>query len=154
MGSIKPKTFYIVYCICNLDEYVKSDEKMKNIKEGIEKARTIRLKILVMTVIAVVFFVASVSLVSARTDVTHQTITSEYEPTFVVNYDNVSIWLDGNDSSVSVGQKIRFYNRTGSSYVKVILTGVSGKAKDEGDVKSTGSDGLLDTTLKTGVYTA
>ena len=127
---------------------------MKNIKEGIEKARTIRLKILVMTAIAVVFFVASVPSVSARTVVAHQTITSEYGPSFVVNYDNVSIWLDGNDSAVSVGQKIRFYNRNGSSYAKVILTGVSGKAKDEGDVKSTGSDGLLDTTLKTGVYTA
>ena len=121
---------------------------MKSIKEGIEKVRTIRLKILVMTAIAMVLFVASVPPVSARTVVAHQTITSEYGPTFVVNYDNVSIWLDGNDSAVSVGQKIRFYNRNGSSYVKVILTGVSGKAKDEGDVKSTGSDGLLDTTLK------
>ena len=127
---------------------------MKNIKEGIEKARTIRLKILVMTAIAVVLFVASVPPVSARTVVAHQTIISEYGPTFVVNYDNVSIWLDGNDSTVSVGQKIRFYNSNGSSYAKIILTGVSGTAKDEGDVKSTGSDGLLDTTLKTGVYTA
>ena len=68
---------------------------MKNIKEEIEKTRTIRLKILVMTAIAVVFFVASVPSVSARTVVAHQTITSEYGPTFVVNYDNASIWLAG-----------------------------------------------------------
>ncbi|MCW7070064.1 MAG: hypothetical protein OCU17_05620 [Methanophagales archaeon] len=124
---------------------------MKNIKEGIEKARTIRLNILVMTAIAMVLFVASVPPVSARTVVVHQTITSEYGPTFVVNYDNVSIWLDGNDSTVLKGQVIQFYNRTGGPSGKVILHGVSGEAEDY-DPPPTGSDGLLETTLKTGKY--
>jgi hypothetical protein len=127
---------------------------MEDIKKGIEKAKGVRFGILVMTAIAMVFFVATMSPVSAKTVVANQIITSEYGPTFVVNYDNVSILLEGNASTVSVGQKIRFYNSNGSAYAKVTLTGVSGKAKDEGDVKSTGSDGLLDTTLKTGVYTA
>ena len=126
---------------------------MEDIKKGIGKGKGVRFGILVMTAIAMVFFVATMSPVSAKTVVANQIITSEYGPTFVVNYDNVSIWLDGTASTVSVGQKIRFYNSNGSSYAKVTLTGVSGKAKDEGDVKSTGSDGLLDTTLKTGVYT-
>ena len=138
-----------------LDVYVKGDdEKMEDIKKGIEKAKGVRFGILVIAVIAMVFFVATMSSVSAKTAVANQIITSEYGPTFVVNYDNVSIWLDGTASTVSVGQKIRFYNSNGSSYAKVTLTGVSGKAEDEGDVKSTGSDGLLDTTLKTGGYTA
>ena len=44
---------------------------MKNIKEEIEKARTIRLNILAMTAIAMVLFVASVPPVSARTVVAH-----------------------------------------------------------------------------------
>ena len=67
---------------------------MKNIKEGIEKVRTIRLKILVMTAIAMVLFVASVPSVSARTVVAHQTITSEYnasrDASTCINTDNAT----------------------------------------------------------------
>ncbi|MFZ2070202.1 MAG: hypothetical protein WAV32_01090, partial [Halobacteriota archaeon] len=89
--------------------------------------------------------------VTASTIPAAQTITS-YGQDFVVNYDNITLWLDGEDSTILVGQVIQFYNATGGPSGKVTLTGVSGEAKDEGDVKSTGSDGRLETTLKTGKY--
>ena len=108
-----------------------------------------------MLAIAVVAMaLASVTLipvVSATTVPAQQTITS-YGQDFVVNYDNITIWLDEEDSTILAGQVIQFYNATGGPSGKVTLTGVSGKAEDEGDVKSTGSDGRLETTLKTGKY--
>ena len=89
--------------------------------------------------------------VSAKVVPATQSIES-YGQDFVVNYDNITIWLDGEDSTILAGQVIQFYNATGGDSGKVTLTGVSGEAEDEGDVKSTGSDGRLETTLKTGKY--
>ncbi len=60
-------------------------------------------------------------------------------------------WLDGKDSTILKEQVIQFYNRTGGPSGKVILHGVSGEAEDY-DPPPTGSDGLLETTLKTGKY--
>ena len=124
---------------------------MKDIKKGIWKARRVTFGMLVIAVVTMAFFVASVPSVSASTKPAAQTIISHGQD-FVVNYDNITIWLDGEDSTILVGQVIQFYNATGNPSGKVTLTGVSGKAEDEGDVKSSGSDGRLETTLKTGKY--
>jgi hypothetical protein len=124
---------------------------MKSVKKGIVKARRVTFGMLVIAVVTAFAFGAVVPPASATTIPATQTITS-YGQDFVVNYDNITIWLDGEDSTILVGQVIQFYNATGGPSGKVTLTGVSGKAEDEGDVKSTGSDGRLETTLKTGKY--
>ena len=128
---------------------------MEDVKKGILKARKVSLKMSVIAVVVVAMafaFVTVMSPVSAKTVEANQTITSEYGPTYVVNYDNVSIWLDGTDSpEILVGQRLQFYNATGGSSGDVTLTGVSGKAEDESDVQGV-YDGLLKTTLKTGKY--
>ena len=116
------------------------------------KVKKVTFGMLAIAVVAMAL--ASVTLipvVSATTVPAQQTITS-YGQDFVVNYDNITIWLDEEDSTILAGQVIQFYNATGGPSGKVTLTGVSGKAEDEGDVKSTGSDGRLETTLKTGKY--
>ena len=124
---------------------------MKDIKKEIWKARRVTFGMLVIAAVVIASFVASVPSVSASTKPAAQTIISHGQD-FVVNYDNITIWLDGEDSTILAGQVIQFYNATGGPSGKVTLTGVSGKAEDEGDVKSTGSDGRLETTLKTGKY--
>jgi len=125
---------------------------MEDVKMEILKVKKVTFGMLAIAV--VVMALASVTLipaVSATTVPAQRTITS-YGQDFVVNYDNITIWLDGEDSTILAGQVIQFYNATGGDSGKVTLTGVSGKAEDEGDVKSTGSDGRLETTLKTGKY--
>ncbi|MBN1762374.1 MAG: hypothetical protein JW878_04765 [Methanomicrobia archaeon] len=75
---------------------------------------------------------------------------------FDVNYDNISIKLDGEETStVLIGQEIQFYNRSGGSSGMVTLIGISGDAEDHPQNSET--NGRLDTTsrpLKTGTYTA
>lgn len=129
------------------------DEEMKGVKKGILKAKKVSLGMLAIAVIVMAFaFVTVMSPVSAKTVEVTQTITSEYGPKFVVNYDNISIWLGGKTASTIAGQVIQFYNATGGPSGKVILRGISGDA--DGDVKSLDSAGLLETPLKTGKYVA
>jgi len=125
---------------------------MEDVKKGTLKAKKVTFGMLAIAVVAMAFaFVTLMPSVSATTVPAQQTITS-YGQDFVVNYDNIAIRLDGEDSTILAGQVIQFYNAVGGPSGKVTLSGVSGKAEDEGDVKSTGSDGRLETTLKTGKY--
>ena len=74
---------------------------------------------------------------------------------FVVNYDNTTILLDGNTSSVLVGHEIQFYNRSGGPSGVVTLNGVSGSAGgDEPDEQRSDSNGRFDRKLKEGTYVA
>lgn len=95
------------------------------------------------------------SLASATTIKETQEIVSRGQP-FEVNFDHISIQLDGNESSkVLVGQVIQFYNREHSPSGLVILNGLSGKAKDF--VQSSDDGGQLNTNRKlllTGTYVA
>jgi len=122
---------------------------MRNVKKGILKSKKVTFGMLVIAVVAMAFVTLMPS-VSAKTVPATQTITSEYGPEFVVNYDNVAIWLDGTQASAIVGQVIQFYNATGGPSGKVTLSGISGEAED--DEKSSYSNGLLETTLKEGRY--
>ena len=125
---------------------------MEDVKKGTLKAKKVTIGVLGIAVVMMAFAVVTlIPPVSAKTVEANQTITSEYGPMFIVNYDNITIWLDGTDSTVLAGQTIQFYNRTGGPSGKVILTGISGEAEDY-TPPPTGSDGRLETTLKTGKY--
>lgn len=119
---------------------------MEDVKKKVIK-REVVTHGMVVTVVATAFAFAIFIPAGSAT----QAITSQYGPMFVVNYDNISIWLDGTDSTVLKGQAIQFCNRTGGPSGKVILTGISGEAEDY-TPPPTGSDGRLETTLKTGKY--
>ena len=72
---------------------------------------------------------------------------------FIVNYDNVSIKLDGKNASILVGQVIQFYNATGGPSGKVKLKGIS--ENNAGEVRYSDANGRIDTTgMKTGDYEA
>ena len=72
---------------------------------------------------------------------------------FIVNYDNVSIKLDGKNASVLVGQVIQFYNATGGPSGKVKLKGIS--ENNAGEVRYSDANSRIDTTgMKTGDYEA
>ena len=106
----------------------------------------------VVAILIAVTLWAVVPLLSATTKPgIPQTITSQGE-LFEVNYDNLTIWLDGKETSTILqGQVIQFYNRSGGPVGKVTLTGVLGDA--EGDTPFTDT-GKLDTSLDTGTYIA
>ena len=124
---------------------------MEDIKKGIEKVNIVVTSgILVMAAIAMVFFVASVPPVSATVMPATQTITS-YGDNFVVNYDNITIRLDGIKSSAIVGQVIQFYNDTGEASGKVTLTGISDN--NAGEIRYSDTKGRIGTSgMKTGDY--
>jgi hypothetical protein len=122
---------------------------MKSIKKGVVKTKRVPFGLVMFAVTIALAFGAVVSSVSATTVPATQTITS-YGQGFDVYYDNITIWLDGADSTILAGHEIQFYNATGDASGKATLTGVSGDAED--DVKTSGSDGRLETTLKTGKY--
>jgi hypothetical protein len=123
---------------------------MKSVKKGVVKTKSVTVGSVIIAVVMGLAFGAVMPSVSAKTvQPTPQTITS-YGQVFDVNYDNISILLDGADSTILAGQVIQFYNATGGASGKVTLNGVSGDAED--DVKTSGSDGRLETTLKTGKY--
>jgi hypothetical protein len=97
---------------------------------------------------------AAVPLVSATTITGTQTIMSRDEP-FEVNYDTVTIWLDGETSKILQGQIIQFYNRSGGPVGTVTLTGISGDAEDHEQFSD--NSGELDSdlrSLKPGTYIA
>ena len=48
-------------------------------------------------------------------------IKTSYGQNFIVNYDNITVCLDGTPSSVILGQDVQFYNATGNSSGKVTL---------------------------------
>ncbi|MFZ2070301.1 MAG: hypothetical protein WAV32_01590, partial [Halobacteriota archaeon] len=75
---------------------------MEDVKMEILKKKKVTFGMLVITVVATVFFGASAPSVTASTIPAAQTITS-YGQDFVVNYDNITLWLDGEDSTILVG---------------------------------------------------
>jgi len=105
------------------------------------------LMIAAVTIVAMVYavFPAMASTVPAT-----QTITS-YGEEFIVNYDNLTVWLDGNSSSAIMGQEIQFFNATGGPSGKVTLSGISDN--NAGEIKFSDLSGRIDLSgIKTGDY--
>ena len=114
------------------------------------KAKSVKMVVVLLAtaaVLAALAVPASASVVPAT-----QTKTS-YGQNFTVNYDNITVWLDGTASSVIVGQDVQFYNATGNSSGVVTLVGISDN--NAGETRFSDSTGWLDTTgMKTGDYNA
>jgi hypothetical protein len=122
---------------------IKGAIKMKDVKKGI-------LKMEVTAMVMAFAFATLMAPVAASVKPAQQTITS-YGQDFVVNYDNITIWLDGTTSSALVGQVIQFYNATGNASGKVTLTGIS--ENNAGEVKFSDLNGRIDISgIKTGDY--
>jgi len=108
---------------------------------------------LAMAAVMVVALMAMVPTAVGKPVTDNQTITS-YGQSFIVNYDNVTIWLDGEASSVVVGQDIVFKDKNGNLVGTVTLTGVEG-TDTEGEVVYSDDTGRLETEgLVTGPYNA
>jgi len=123
---------------------------MKGVKKRIVKARRVTFGIAAIAVVVAFAFGAVMPPASATTVPATQTITS-YGQDFVVNYDNITIWLDGTSSSAIVGQVIQFYNTTGEASGKVTLNGISDN--NAGEVKFSDLNGRIDISgIKTGDY--
>jgi len=124
---------------------------MSGIKKGALKVKRVTLGFLLIMAVMTFFIGAVVPLVSATTVPGTQEIDG-----FDVNYDNISITLDGEETStVLIGQEIQFYNSSGGSSGTVTLIGISGDAEDHEQHSDDG--GELDTNLKPlkeGTYTA
>lgn len=75
---------------------------------------------------------------------------------FTLNYDNVKVYLDGEDTTIIKGQEVHFFNETGAFCGIVQLEGFSGDAEDESEESD--ADGVLDfdvtEDMKTGKYNA
>ncbi len=98
---------------------------------------------------AVLVIPTSASVISA----TQQKLS--YGQSFIVNYNNISIKLDGIDANVILGQDIQFYDENGRKVAgRVILERQSDENK--GETVSSDSNGWFDTRLlnNTGNYTA
>ena len=84
---------------------------MSRSKKGALKAKRITLGLLLFLMVMTIFIGAVVPLVSTTTDPGTQEIDG-----FDVNYDNISITLDGKETStVLIGQEIQFYNSSQSA---------------------------------------
>ncbi|MHC1573273.1 MAG: hypothetical protein ACXQTJ_02315 [Candidatus Syntropharchaeales archaeon] len=70
---------------------------------------------------------------------------------FTVNYDNVTIHLDGREATIIKGQEVHFFNETGASCGIVTLEGISGDAEDE--TEESDPDGVLDSSKTSGMET-
>jgi hypothetical protein len=124
---------------------------MKGANGWVVKAKNVAVEFLVIAVVMAFALSAAVPSVSATTVPGTQEIDG-----FDVNYDNITIWLDGEETStVLIGQEIQFYNSSGGPSGTVTLIGISGDAEDHS--QNSEANGRLDTTsrpLKTGTYTA
>jgi len=102
----------------------------------------------IAAVLAALAVSASASVVPATPQ-----IKASYGQNFTVNYDNITVKLDGIASSVILGQDVQFYNATGNSSGVVTLVGTS--ENNAGETRFSDSTGWLDTTgMKTGKYEA
>jgi hypothetical protein len=127
---------------------------MKGVKKGIVKTESVTFGLVIIAVVMALAFGAAVPAVLATTVSGTQEIESQ-EQVFAVNYDNISITMDGETSTVLIGQVIQFYNRSGGPSGTVTLTGVSSDAEDH--EQHSDENGALDSDLKTlkeGTYTA
>ena len=129
-------------------------EKMKIAKKGKGEGRgKERLKKAVIGILLAVIMLGSafsmMTHLTTGSDVTRTTVRNSY----VVNPDNVTISIDGNTSSVLIGQNVQFMyggNKTGT----VTVTGVEGTPA-EGYVVTSDSTGWLDTSaMVEGLYNA
>lgn len=105
---------------------------MKGIKKGPSQVEKVTCRFLALAVITVLAFGIAVPPLSATTIPGTQVIESQGE-LFTVNYDNITIKLDGlEDSNVLVGQVVQFYNRNGTALEEeVTLAGFEGDADGE-----------------------
>lgn len=123
---------------------------MKDVKKWILKAKKVTPLLFVTAVVIALSFATVLPSASGKVVPATQTITS-YGQDFVVNYDNSTIWLEGNTSSALVGHVIQFYDATGNASGKVTLTGVS--ENNAGEIKFSDSYGRIDISgIKTGDY--
>jgi len=115
------------------------------------EAKSVKLVVVLLAIAAVLAALA----VSASASVVPATpqIKASYGQNFTVNYDNITVKLDGIASSVILGQDVQFYNATGNSSGVVTLVGTS--ENNAGETRFSDSTGWLDTTgMKTGKYEA
>ena len=114
------------------------------------KAKNIKL---VVVLLATAVVLAALAAPASASVVPATQIKTSYGQNFTVNYDNITVWLDGTASSVIVGQDVQFYNATGNSSGVVTLVGISDN--NAGETRFSDSTGWLDTTgMKTGDYNA
>jgi hypothetical protein len=126
-------------------------------KNGVDARTKLPHLLISLAVLLAVTVLASSPLVTATTVEETQEITSQGQA-FNVNYEHLSIRLDGNESSkVLVGQVIQFYNGSGGPSGVVTLEGISGEAEEKKVEKYSDDAGRLDTALTpllTGTYLA
>ena len=130
------------------------DKKMSGVKIRILKVKRITSGLVVLVVVMAFIAGTAVPFVSATTFSGTQEIESQGQY-FDLNYDNITITLNGSTSKVLIGQVIQFYNSTGGPSGTVTLSGESGEAEDH--EQHSDDSGKLDTDLKPlkeGTYTA
>ncbi len=114
------------------------------------KAKNIKL---VVVLLATAVVLAALAAPASASVVPATQIKTSYGQNFTVNYDNITVWLDGTPSSVILGQDVQFYNATGDPSGVVTLVGISDN--NAGETRFSDSTGWLDTTgMKTGDYNA
>ncbi|MGB2727857.1 MAG: hypothetical protein WBD09_05195 [Halobacteriota archaeon] len=127
---------------------------MKDVKKGMLKAKKVSVGMLVMALVMAFAFATLAPPVSAKTVPATQTRTTSYDLDFTVNYDNITIELDGGDTStVLIGQMIQFHNSSGDPSGMVTLKKVGGKAEEEGHEQYSEDNGKLNTKPKDTLYT-
>jgi hypothetical protein len=123
---------------------------MEDVKKEVLKLEVVTRRMVVTAVVMAFAFATLMSPVTASVKPAQRTIMS-YGRDFFVNYDNITIWLDGTKASALVGQTIQFYNATGNASGKVTLTGIS--ENNAGEVKFSDLNGRIDISgIKTGDY--
>jgi len=114
------------------------------------KAKSVKLVVVLLATAAVL---AALAVPASASVVPATQIKTSYGQNFTVNYDNITVKLDGTASSVILGQDVQFYNATGNSPGVVTLVGISDN--NAGETRFSDSTGWLDTTgMKTGDYNA
>ena len=123
---------------------------MSVVKRKAVPVEEIAVALLMIAAVTTILFGCFISFGTASTVPATQTIITEYGD-FVVNYDNLTILLDGVSSSAIVGQEIQFFNFSGGPSGKVTLSGISDN--NAGEIKFSDLSGRIDLSgIKTGDY--
>jgi len=125
-------------------------------KGGIKRGEDMKMEAKSVKMVAVLLaalVLAALAVPTSASVVPATQIKTSYGQNFTVNYDNITVWLDGTASSVILSQDVQFYNAAGNSSGVVTLVGISDN--NAGETRFSDSTGWLDTTgMKTGDYNA
>lgn len=106
-----------------------------------------------VAVLSAALVLATLAVPASASVVPATQIKASYGQNFTVNYDNITVRLEGTASSVILGQDVQFYDATDNSSGVVTLVGISDN--NAGETRFSDSTGWLDTTgMKTGKYEA